>query len=148
MFIDRTSKGSYYDVLMVQPNSSDSEIKDAYKKLSDIYHPERTTLNKKIAALRFRLINEAYAALRTEEGRTRYNKLLLLRSGKPNGLKLAGVNDNYNPQEKKIRDLLSGLIKPRTKIPPSIEISEEEIEAQRDETLSQEERIKKDRDHG
>lgn len=148
MFIDRTSKGSYYDVLMVQPNSSDSEIKDAYKKLSDIYHPERTTLNKKIAALRYRLINEAFAALRSEEGRVRYNKLLLLRSGKPNGLKLVGVNDNYNPQEKKIRDLLSGLLKPRAKTTEAVTVSEIETTQQKDEITSQEEIIKKDRDHG
>lgn len=144
MFIDRRSKGSYYDVLMVEPSSSDSEIKDAFMKLCDIYHPDRTS-NKKIAALRFRLINEAYAALRCEEGRSRYNRLLLMKSGKPKGLNLVADNDNYNPQEKRIREMLSGLLKPRAK---AEDYKSENTAQQNDLVMTQELDDMKDRDHG
>lgn len=145
MFIDRRSKGSYYDVLMVEPSSSDSEIKDAFVKLCEIYHPDSTSMNKKVAALRFRLINEAYAALRCEEGRARYNRLLLMKNGKPKGLHLVADNDNYNPQEKRIREMLSGLLKPRLR-PEDFQPQEN----QQDDTfvMTQEIENLKDRDHG
>lgn len=146
MFIDKRSNGSYYDVLMVAPNASDADIREAFERLSMVYHPDKTTMNKRIAALRFRLVNEAYAALRSSEGRARYNKLLLMRDGKPRGLKLAGDNDNYNPKEKKIRDMLYGLMKPRVN-PDDAEqpnIAEQAIEIP-DTPL---EENGKDRDHG
>lgn len=145
MFIDKKSNGSYYDVLMVDPRASDLEIKQAYQKLYDIYHPEKTSMNKRIAALRFRLINEAYAALRCEAGRARYNRLLLTRAGKPRGLNLAADNDNYNAKEKKIRDMLAGLMKPRGRFDDlSVQnLPEDEFVV----TLDEKEN-KKDREHG
>ncbi len=85
---------SYYDILKISPQSSDKEIRKAYVTLANIYHPDKNSTDKKIANLRFRLINEAYAALKTSEGRKRYNKLLLASHGKPKGLRLKADNDN------------------------------------------------------
>lgn len=105
------NKGSYYDILMVSPFATDREVRDAYHKLSEICDPKTTALNKRVAALRYRLVNEAYATLRTEEGRARYNRLLLMRSGKPKGLKLRPDNDNFkNDRDRKIWTILSSLV--------------------------------------
>ncbi|PCK00409.1 MAG: hypothetical protein COA45_01115 [Zetaproteobacteria bacterium] len=85
---------SYYDILKIQPNSSDTDIRKSYLELAQIYHPDKNPGNKKIAALRFRLINEAYAALKTSDSRTRYNRLLLAQECKPKGINLKADNDN------------------------------------------------------
>jgi len=85
---------TYYEILKISPNASDVSIRKAYVALARVYHPDKNSGNKKIAALRFRLINEAYAALKTQSGRERYNRLLLQHKTKPKGLKLSADNDN------------------------------------------------------
>ncbi len=94
MFERENSKRSYYDILKIDPASSDAAIRQAYLRLAQIYHPDKNPGNKKIAALRFRLINEAYAALKNQENRERYNRLLLMKQGKPAGFRLKAENDN------------------------------------------------------
>ncbi len=94
MFKHENNSKSYYDILKIQPDSSDADIRKSYLELAQIYHPDKNLANKKIAALRFRLINEAYAALKKKDGRTRYNKLLLMEQGKPKGVQLKADNDN------------------------------------------------------
>lgn len=63
----------YYDVLQVSSRSSDDDIKRAYRRLAMVYHPDLNPQNRSVAELRFRLINEAYAHLKTRERRARYN---------------------------------------------------------------------------
>ncbi len=94
MFRQENNDKSYYDILKIKPDSSDMDIRKSYIELAQIYHPDKNLGNKKIAALRFRLINEAYAALKKQDGRARYNKLLLMEQGKPKGIKLKADNDN------------------------------------------------------
>ena len=65
----------YYDVLQVSSRSSDDEIKRAYRRLAMVYHPDLNPQNRSVAELRFRLINEAYAHLKTRERRARYNHI-------------------------------------------------------------------------
>ena len=62
----------YYDVLGVNKNASDEEIKKAYRKLAMKYHPDRNP-NKKEAEERFKEINEAYAVLSDKEKRKQYD---------------------------------------------------------------------------
>ncbi|HQX27647.1 MAG TPA: J domain-containing protein [Alphaproteobacteria bacterium] len=68
-----TTPVCYYDVLQVTPRSGDDEIKRAYRRLAMVYHPDMNPQNRMMAELRFRLINEAYAHLKTREKRLRYN---------------------------------------------------------------------------
>jgi curved DNA-binding protein CbpA len=67
---------SYYDILEISPQASDLDIKDAYRRLAFAYHPDRNPLDRGVAELRFRLINEAYSHLKTREKRMRYNQIL------------------------------------------------------------------------
>jgi len=62
----------YYNILGVNKNSSDGEIKRAYRKLAMKYHPDRNP-NRKEAEERFKEINEAYAVLSDKEKRKQYD---------------------------------------------------------------------------
>ena len=63
----------YYEVLGVKRDSSDSEIKSAYRKLARKFHPD---VNKtKEAEQKFKDINEAYEVLSDKEKRQRYDNL-------------------------------------------------------------------------
>lgn len=68
---------SYYEVLEVTAHASDEEVKRAYRRLALQHHPDRSRAQDRgVAALRFRLINEAYAHLKTPERRAAYNEAL------------------------------------------------------------------------
>ncbi len=63
---------SYYDVLRVPENATQSEIKEAYYKLSKVYHPD---IKKDDQALNmFRQITEAYDVLSNVKSRMQYDK--------------------------------------------------------------------------
>ncbi len=62
---------NYYDVLGIQKNASQAQIKDAYRKLVLKYHPD---VNKnEDAKVKMQDINEAYAVLGSEEKRKQYD---------------------------------------------------------------------------
>lgn len=63
----------YYDILGVKRDSTDAEIKSAYRKLARKYHPD---VNKtKEAESKFKDINEAYEVLGDKQKRQRYDSL-------------------------------------------------------------------------
>jgi curved DNA-binding protein len=62
----------YYNILGVNKNASDEEIKRAFRKLAMKYHPDKNP-NKKEAEDRFKEINEAYAVLSDKEKRKQYD---------------------------------------------------------------------------
>lgn len=64
---------SYYDLLNVDPRSSDEDIKRAYYVMAKRFHPDLHPHNRDAAELRLRKINEAYNTLKNREGRARYN---------------------------------------------------------------------------
>jgi len=67
-----TSKRDYYDVLGVKKDSSDSELKSAYRKLALKWHPDK---NKESGAeAKFKEINEAYEILSNKEKRAKYDQ--------------------------------------------------------------------------
>ena len=63
----------YYEILGVKRDSTDAEIKSAYRKLARKYHPD---VNKtKEAESKFKDINEAYEVLGDKQKRERYDSL-------------------------------------------------------------------------
>jgi len=65
---------SYYGVLGVHPSASIREIRQAYRDLSKLYHPDTTTLPTVIATSKFQQLNEAYATLSNAERRGMYDR--------------------------------------------------------------------------
>ena len=66
----------YYEVLGVDRNSTEEEIKRAFRKLARKYHPDlHTGREKNEAEEKFKELNEAYEVLRDPEKRKRYDQL-------------------------------------------------------------------------
>jgi molecular chaperone DnaJ len=73
----------YYSILQVSQNASQDEIKNSYRKLSKLYHPD-TTKNDPEKEKEFKEITEAYKILYDENSRRSYDSLK------------SNVNKNYN----------------------------------------------------
>lgn len=67
------AKRDYYEVLGVKRESSDQEIKSAYRKLAMKYHPDRNPGNKE-AEEHFKEAAEAYSILGDREKRSMYDR--------------------------------------------------------------------------
>ena len=66
------AKKDYYEVLGVDKNASEQDIKLAFRRLAKKYHPD---LNKEAdAAEKFKEVQEAYAVLSDEEKRKQYDR--------------------------------------------------------------------------
>jgi len=67
-----TDKKDYYDVLGVERNASEDDLKKAYRKMALKHHPDRNPGDKK-AEDRFKEANEAYSVLNDAEKRRAYD---------------------------------------------------------------------------
>ncbi|WP_338521522.1 molecular chaperone DnaJ [Candidatus Legionella polyplacis] len=67
------SNQDYYEILGVDRNASDLEIKRAYRRLAMKYHPDRN-LNDKLAEEKFKEIQKVYAVLSNKEKRAMYDR--------------------------------------------------------------------------
>ncbi|MGE3673415.1 MAG: DnaJ domain-containing protein, partial [Polyangiaceae bacterium] len=65
------SKRDYYEVLGVQKDAGDDEIRKAYKKLAVKFHPDRNPDNPEAEAA-FKEATEAYSVLSDGEKRAAY----------------------------------------------------------------------------
>src|SRR5712692_10455919 len=64
----------YYKVLGVERGASEKEIKTAYRRLAQQYHPDKNPGNKR-AEDQFKEINEAYEVLGDPQKRAKYDRL-------------------------------------------------------------------------
>ena len=64
----------YYETLGVARSAHDEEIKQAFRKLARLYHPD-VARNKVAGEAKFKEINEAYEVLGDPEKRKRYDEL-------------------------------------------------------------------------
>ena len=73
--MEDVAKRDYYEILGVDRNASDDELKKAYRRLARQYHPDlqSTEQHKQVAEEKFKEINEAYEALSDPEKRRRYD---------------------------------------------------------------------------
>ncbi len=67
------SKRDYYEVLQVQRNASEAEIKKAYRRLAMKYHPDRNPDDKE-AEEKFKEAKEAYEVLSDAQRRAAYDQ--------------------------------------------------------------------------
>ena len=67
------AKRDYYEVLGVDKNASEDEIKKAYRKLAIKYHPDRNPGNKE-AEEKFKEAAEAYDVLHDAKKRQQYDQ--------------------------------------------------------------------------
>jgi len=63
-------KKDYYQILGVNKNASQEQLKEAYRKLAHKYHPDKSGGDEK----KFKEINEAYQILSNPEKRTQYDQ--------------------------------------------------------------------------
>lgn len=67
-------KRDFYDVLGVQKNVSEKELKRAYRKKAMQYHPDRYKGDKTQGEEKFKELNEAYSILSDSQQRQRYDR--------------------------------------------------------------------------
>lgn len=68
------SKRDYYEVLGVQKNASEAEIKKAFKRLAMKHHPDRNQDNQDEAEIKFKEAKEAYDVLNDSQKRAAYDQ--------------------------------------------------------------------------
>ena len=64
----------YYEILGVNKQASDTELKKAYRKLAVKWHPDKNPNNKEFAEKKFKEISEAYDILKDKEKRSLYDR--------------------------------------------------------------------------
>jgi len=64
----------YYQILGVNRNANEAEIKKAFRVAARKYHPDQAKGDKKEAEKKFKEISEAYEILGDKQKRTRYNQ--------------------------------------------------------------------------
>ncbi|WP_202711164.1 molecular chaperone DnaJ [Sporosalibacterium faouarense] len=67
------SKRDYYEILGVDKNASEDELKRAYRKLAKKYHPDLNPDDEE-AEQKFKEANEAYEVLRDADKRAKYDR--------------------------------------------------------------------------
>lgn len=67
---------SHYSLLQLPSSASTEELRQAFRSLSKLYHPDTTALPVEEAAEAFQRLKQAYAVLSNPESRRRYDEEL------------------------------------------------------------------------
>lgn len=89
---------NYYEVLEIQKNATEEEIKKAYRKMALKYHPDRNLGNKEAEEM-FKKVNEAYQVLSDAQKRQiydRYGRAGLENSGFDFNFDLSSIMERFN----------------------------------------------------
>src|SRR5579875_3309227 len=86
---------NYYQILEVDENANDEDIKKSYRKLAMKYHPDRNKGNKD-SEEKFKLISEAYRVLSDPQSKKEYD---IQRKGR--------INANFFSKENNFNDYFS-----------------------------------------
>lgn len=70
------SDHNFYSLLGIPPSASIAQIRQAYRELSKIYHPDTTKLPANIAHVKFQELHRAYKTLVNTEKRLAYDQQL------------------------------------------------------------------------
>ena len=97
-FFNQMHKGNcnnneYYELLNIDKNASDNDIKKSYRKLAMKWHPDKNPDNLKEASSKFKKITEAYSVLSDPEKRKLYDKY-----GKE-GIQMEDMGAGINPMD-------------------------------------------------
>lgn len=65
----------YYNILKVNRNATDEDLKKSYRRLAMRWHPDKNPSNKKEAEAKFKQISEAYEVLSDAQKRAIYDQL-------------------------------------------------------------------------
>ncbi|CDW86872.1 molecular chaperone [Stylonychia lemnae] len=68
-------KSDYYETLGVSPRCEEKELKKAYYKLAQKYHPDKAGAGDKVAEEKFKSISNAYDTLKDQSQRQLYDQL-------------------------------------------------------------------------
>jgi molecular chaperone DnaJ len=98
------SQRDYYEVLGVEREASDAEIKSAYRKLALKYHPDRN--KEEGASDKFKEATEAYSVLSDGEKRARYDRFG--HAGVGGGPGAGGVQVDLNDLFSQFSDIFGG----------------------------------------
>ncbi len=84
----------YYEVLGLNKNASDDEIKKAYRRLAKKWHPDANPDNRKEAEEKFKEVGEAYSVLSDPQKRRNYDQFGSA-EGSPFGAGYGGAGSGF-----------------------------------------------------
>lgn len=85
----------FYKILGVAESASEAEIKKAYRKLAQQYHPDRHIKDPKPAEEKFKAISEAYYVLGDAKRRAEYDQMRKYGAGFGGGHRSASYGFNF-----------------------------------------------------
>ena len=142
---------NYYKILgLNNDKATDEDIKNSYRKLAKLYHPDINP-GDAVAAEKFKDINEAYQILGSEESKKKYDRVHFAYKLK-DGLNFSNIKDAFNGENgfneffemfvgKNEKNVVTNLDKKQNKnIPIPGEDVESEIEATLEEVFNGEEK--------
>lgn len=106
----------FYQVLGLSPDATEQEIKKAYRRLAQTYHPDKNS-GDKLCEEKFKEIKEAYDTLKDPSKRNRYDRTFWGKFGGGNGMPYSNgaYSARSNPISELFNDILEDLLSGKSK---------------------------------